>query len=49
MKHHTLFFQILGKRSAKVSSAACMIGALRVNLFPRTACQVRLSFCVDLN
>ena len=30
MKYHTLFFQKLGKISHKLSSAAVVIGALRV-------------------
>ena len=30
MKHHTLFFQKLGKTSQNLSSAALVIGALRV-------------------
>ena len=30
MKYHTLFFQKLGKMSQNLSSAAVLIGALRV-------------------
>ena len=33
MKYHTLFFQKLGKVSQILSSAAVVIGALRVNHF----------------
>ena len=32
IEYHTLFFQKLGKMSENVSSAAVVIGALRVNL-----------------
>ena len=32
MKYHTLFFFKLGKMSPNLSSAAVLIGALRVNL-----------------
>ena len=32
MKNHTLFFQKLGKMSENLSSAAVVIGALRVNI-----------------
>ena len=31
MKYHTLFFQKLGKISQNLSSAAVVIGSLRVN------------------
>ena len=33
MKYHTFFFQKLRKMSQNLSSAAVVIGALRVNLF----------------
>ena len=31
IKYHTFFFQKLGKMSQKLSSAAVVIGALRIN------------------
>ena len=32
MKHHTLFFSKIGKMSVNLSSAAVVIGALRVDI-----------------
>ena len=42
MKYHTLFFRKLGKMSQNLSSAAVVIGALRVNEFSCFACFVLL-------
>ena len=36
MKYHTLFFRKLGKMSQNLSSAAVVMGALRVNPFSQT-------------
>ena len=39
MKHHTLYFQKLGKMSQNLLSAAVVIGALRVNLSKKDGLQ----------
>ena len=43
MNYHTLFFRKLGKMSQNLSSAAVVIGTLRVNICPH----VRLTFTAN--